>query len=458
MLDKVKRYIQTNNLLTKDRLHIVALSGGADSVCLMRLLLKMGYDIHAAHCNFHLRGEESNRDEAFCKQLCGQYGVHLHLVHFDTKTYADTHKVSIEMAARELRYNYFEQLRVAVNAESIVVAHHRDDSVETVLINLLRGTGIQGLQGIRPRNGHIIRPLLCVSREEIVNFLTVLSQPYITDSSNLVDDVMRNKIRLNLIPLLKDIVPAAVENIARTAQNVQEAAKIIEHTINDSIEQCLTEENGYATFTRKEVLAQPSPEQFLFSILTRYGFSPQQATQIYSNINVPSGRIWYSATHILASDRNTFIIGPKQEDDDEKAYLKIPESGIYIYNRCKTRPDNSTTNKEEIRFSVQIEKKAPDFIPSRDKQHATLDADKVQLPLTIRRVRSGDRFVPFGMKGSKLVSDYLTDRKKNYFQRRSQLVVEDAGGQIVWLVGERTSQKAACSDNTIKIMSLRFLK
>lgn len=458
MLDKVRKYIETNRLLRKDDLHIIALSGGADSVCLLRVLLQMGYRVHAAHCNFHLRGEESDRDERFCRQLCEQFGVQLHLAHFDTKTYAALHKKSIEMAARELRYNYFEQLRTAIDAAAIVVAHHRDDSVETVLLNLLRGTGIQGLQGIKPRNGRIIRPLLCVSRKEITDYLTVISQTYITDSSNLVDDVMRNKVRLNLIPLLKTINPAAIENIARTAQNMQEAVKVIDHSVSESISQCLTIEDGYATFTRQGIMAQPSPEQVLFTILTQYGFSPQQTTQIYNNINVQSGRVWASDTHILASDRDAFIIGPKQEHGKEGPLLKIPEGGTYIYNRYKPVPNAGTDGRHESRIAVSVEEKAADFTPSRDRLHATLDADKVSFPLTIRRVQPGDRFFPYGMRGSKLVSDYLTDRKRNYFQRREQIVVEDASGQIIWLVGERTSQKAACSRSTIKVLSMRFLK
>lgn len=458
MLEKIKRYIETNNLLDKDSLHIVALSGGADSVCLMRVLLKLGYHIHAAHCNFHLRGEESNRDEAFCKELCRQYGLEIHIAHFDTKTYAAIHKKSIEMAARELRYNYFEQLRVAIQAKEIVIAHHRDDSVETVLINLIRGTGIQGMQGIKPRNGHIIRPLLCVNRQEIIDFMTILSQPYITDSSNLVDDVMRNKVRLNLIPLLKSINPAAVENIARTAQNIQEATKITDHAINTCIAQCLTEDDGYVSFDKRDIMSQISPEMVLFAILSKYNFSPQQIMQIYTNINVPSGRIWTSATHILASDREKFIIGPIVETNDNDIYITITENGTYIYNRCKNSATDSTPRNCDNKIIVRTERRTSDFIPSRDRLHATLDADRVKFPLTVRRTRTGDRFFPFGMTGSKLVSDYLTDRKRNYFQRKNQIVVEDANEQIIWLVGERTSQKVACSEYTTNIISLHFAK
>lgn len=445
MLSKVRKYIAEHRLLGKDATHIVALSGGADSVCLLRIMLQLGYTVHGAHCNFHLRGAESDRDENFCKQLCEKLGVPLHLTHFDTKTYSELHKVSIEMAARQLRYTYFEQLRIAIGAESIVVAHHSDDNVETVLMNIIRGTGIHGLEGIKPRNGHIIRPLLCLSRSEITDYLTVLAQPYVTDSSNLVDDVVRNKIRLTLIPMLESINPAAKENINRTARNVAEAVKVIDAAVDASVRECVSHnEGGGISFTTEKILAQPSPEQTLFKILTEYDFTPQQIRQIYENISAPSGRVWLSSTHTIASDRGTFLIEPNSHDNDLPS-ITIPESGVYIYNKVGAR------------ISVETTKRTDDFTPSRETMCATLDADKVRFPLTVRKAMQGDSFCPFGMKGKKLISDYLTDRKRSYFQKKKQLVVEDADGNIIWLIGERTSQKASCTDNTIKILTLRYL-
>lgn len=203
-IQKVREYIQDQHLLTSTKeLYLVALSGGADSVALLLSLRALGYQVEACHCNFHLRGEESNRDEQFCVKLCERLAIPLHRIHFDTRSYATLHKESIELAARNLRYRYFEQLRQDMNAEGICVAHHRDDSVETVLINLVRGTGINGLTGISSRNGNILRPLLCVNKEEILAYLEEKNESYITDSSNLVDDVVRNKIRLRILPLLK---------------------------------------------------------------------------------------------------------------------------------------------------------------------------------------------------------------------------------------------------------------
>ena len=197
----------------KEKKYIVALSGGADSVCLLLKMLDEGRHVEAAHCNFHLRGAESDRDESFVVSLCSRLGVTLHRAHFDTREYASLHKVSIEMAARTLRYDYFEKLRIDIGAEAILVAHHRDDNVETVLMNMVRGTGIRGVAGIRPRNGHILRPLLDMSRSDIEAYLRERGETYVTDSTNLEDEATRNKFRLNVVPLLRTINPRASENI-----------------------------------------------------------------------------------------------------------------------------------------------------------------------------------------------------------------------------------------------------
>lgn len=463
MLKRVREYILQHQLLDKTKLHLVALSGGADSVCLLLVLKELGYEVHAVHCNFMLRGEESTRDEQFCKQLCEEQRVPLHFTHFDTRTYAELHKVSIEMAARELRYAYFEQLRVAINAEDIVVAHHRDDNVETFLMNILRGTGIHGLQAIKPCNEKIIRPLLCIGRIDIETFLTQRNQMYVTDSSNLIDDVIRNKIRLNLIPLMETINPAAKENICRTIANVNEAASIIDwHTENAMCEAVREEILSPFTATKtifidkQKLIHQPSAEHLLFAILSKYGFASSQIKQIYQNINATSGKTWISSTHILATDRQNLLVEPMSDDDVKE--MKMPETGNYIYNvRAKESSEKSMRQEYvKVKLKVSIERKNDDFQPSRQPYCVTLDADKVEFPLYLRRVGEGDRFHPYGLKGTKLVSDYLTDRKCNYFQRRRQLVLTDTKGEIIWLVGERASQCVACSKSTEHILRIEM--
>ena len=431
---RVGAYIEKEGLLPKKELHIVALSGGADSVALLLVLKQLGYDVEAAHCNFRLRGEESDRDEQFVKALCLQNKVPLHLIHFDTKAYAELHQVSIEMAARELRYRYFEQLRQDIGAEDVCVAHHQDDAVETLLMNLIRGTGIHGLTGIRPRNGHIVRPLLCVTRAEIVRFLDSLHQPYVTDSTNLVPDVVRNKIRLEVLPLLQQINPAATENIARTARWMSEAEKVYNDAFNISL---FTSHSSLFTSPISTLLTKPSPECFLFELLTPHGFTSSQVEQVFDALKGPSGRVFQSPTHELLIDRDQLII---EERHEPFAPMRIPESGLY-------RLPDGRQFRAETSDEVAV---------SRDPHCATLDASKVRFPLTLRTVQTGDRFQPYGMKGTRLVSDYLTDRKRTLFEKRRQLVVTDAQGEILWLVGERVAHCYAVTDATRSILRLSF--
>lgn len=433
-------FIDCHHLLFPDKLQLVAVSGGADSVALLLLLRLMNYAVEAVHCNFHLRGEESDRDEQFVRQLCEKNGVKLHLIHFDTKTYAETHQVSLEMAARELRYRYFEQLRQDIGAENVCVAHHRDDAVETLLMNLLRGTGIHGLTGIRPRNGHIVRPMLRVSRQEIEEFLDSIGQPYVTDSTNLFDNVVRNKLRLNVLPLLKDINPKAAENIYKTACRLSEA----ENVFNTAMESGKTrvcslgipnpEHGGIIDITALQ--QEPSPEYLLFELLSPLGFSPDSIEQIVARLDGSTGREFHSETHELVIDRDRLLVQRRQPLLQE---LRIPEPGIYVYSKGKVRVEQ--TDNIEI---------------SRDATVATLDAARVLFPLTVRPVREGDRFQPYGMTGSRLVSDYLTDLKVSLFDKRRQLVVTDASGVIIWLVGRRTDHRFRITDTTSAILRLSF--
>ena len=247
-VNQALRFATAHQLFTPRGKYIIALSGGADSVSLLLVLKHLesefGITLEAAHCNFHLRGDESLRDEQFCQQLCRRLHVPLHLVHFDTHAYADLHHVSIEMAARDLRYAYFEQLRRDIHAHDICVAHHRDDSVETLLLNLVRGTGLRGLRGIQPRNAHIIRPLLSHSRQQIEQYLDALGESYVTDSTNLHNDVKRNKIRLNIIPLLRELNPSASQSIFETSLRVTEALKIFDDAIQHAIADVTTPPSG----------------------------------------------------------------------------------------------------------------------------------------------------------------------------------------------------------------------
>ena len=426
MLNKVKDYIRKHKLLNDNDLYIVALSGGADSVALLLLLDEMGYNIHAAHCNFHLRGEESDRDELFCESLCQQKSIPFHRIHFDTLTYAETHKVSVEMAARELRYHYFEELRSDIGATGVCVAHHQDDSVETVLLNLIRGTGLRGLAGIQCRNGHILRPLLCVSRKEIESYLQTKDQDYVIDSTNLEDDMLRNKVRLRVIPLLQELNPAVTENILRTSENLTEAQGILDSIVSlykNSKSLDLNELNKYG-----------SSEYILFEWLKDYGFN---GVQVKEAMGAETGSIFTSSLgYDLLVDRGRFVVEPTLKSLKP---LCIPEEGTYVLD-------------EETKISV---KKVPVWV-SREERVATLDASKVHFPLTVRRVEKGDKMVPYGMRGHRLLSDIMTDRKMTLFEKRRQIVVVDAKGIIVWLAGIRISDLCQIDDTTTEVVEIHY--
>ena len=426
MWSKVERYINKHNLLTPNELYIVALSGGADSVALLLLLKNAHFNVHAAHCNFHLRGNESDRDETFCVELCKGLGVELHRAHFYTREYAELHKVSIEMAARELRYKWFEQLRQDIGASGICVAHHRDDSVETVLLNLVRGTGLRGLTGIQPRNGNILRPLLCVSRVEIETFLAEKGQKYVTDSTNWEADAQRNVVRLAVLPLLKRLNPAVVENIQRTAENLAEAQQVLNVAIANI--------NSSNILNLSDLENYGSSEYLAFEWLKKYGFNGDQVRQI---LDAETGKIISSATgYDVLKDRGRLIVEPALQPFKS---MRIPEEGTY----------NLDENK---RFSVR---KKPVYV-SKEPHVATLDAAKVSFPLTIRRVEEGDWMQPYGMKGRKLLSDLMTDLKMTVFEKRRQLVVVDNQGVVVWAVGLRVADFVAVTEVTNEVFELTF--
>lgn len=433
MWNKVEAFITKYNLLNHNDLYIVALSGGADSVALLLLLKEQGFRIHAAHCNFHLRGEESDRDEAFCVELCGRLGIELHRVHFDTKTYADLHHVSIEMAARELRYRWFEQLRQDIGAAAVCVAHHQNDSVETILMNIIRGTGLRGLTGIQARNGFVLRPLLCVSRDEIERFLAERGQSYVTDSTNLTEDYMRNKIRLQVLPLLQTLNPAVLNHILQTAENLAAAQATIDVLLKGI--------GGSKSLDLSEYTDYLSREYVTFEWLRNYGFNGSQVHQLLAS---DTGAIFTSPMgYEVLRDRNRLLVEPVLEPMKP---LKIPEEGVYVL------PQMAVSNHPDSKIRV----KRTSVMVSKDSAIATLDSQKVQFPLTVRRVAEGDWMVPFGMKGRKLLSDLMTDQRMTLFEKRRQLVVVDAHDEVIWAVGLRTDQRVAVTSDTAETLELRL--
>ena len=433
---KVERFIQRHGLLTGKRLVLVGLSGGADSVALLGVLVRLGYPCRALHCNFHLRGAESDRDEVFARQFADSLGVPFLKVDFDTRGYAAIHQESIEMAARSLRYRWFEEQRQAFDAEAIAVAHHRDDSVETLLMNLLRGSGIRGLGGIRPRNGQVVRPLLAVSRAEIEEWLQTQGWGYVTDSSNLSDAYTRNFIRLRVLPLLEQLNPAARETIARSAAHLSAAEQLYAYTVEEARKEVFITADSLSI---EALMRYPSPETLLYEWLRPLGFSRIVVGELFESLTGLSGKQFYSATHQVLKDRDRLYIAPLQEPSAWQP-IEIPVATGEL-----TQP---------LHLSFQLMERTSDFQLERASDTAYFDAEKLPGRLTLRLPQTGDWFVPFGMRGRKKLSDFFADQKMNRWEKLRQPLL-CAGESIVWVVGRRADDRFRVGEETKMIFSVK---
>lgn len=436
--EKVKNCIARHELLGREHPVLVALSGGADSVALACVLQDLGYKIEAAHCNFCLRGAESDRDEAFVTDFCQRRKIVLHRRCFSTHAYAHEHHVSIEMAARTLRYDFFEQLLQERELDCVAVAHHREDNTETVLLNLLRGTGIRGLRGIQYRNGKVVRPLLDVSRQEIEDYLAECHQDYVTDSTNLQDEVQRNKIRLNVMPRMREIYPNADESIHQGARRLSDAFRIYEYGMDLLMQQVV---HGNRILL-EELNRTPAPETVLYEILSRMDFNPAQVAAIYEQQGGESGKVYESPTHRLLRDREALVF-EKKAVRPARLEKVLPLEGIMRVT-------------DDVTFLISRSSYSSGGPLPREKNVICMDLDKVEFPLVVRTPQTGDRFMPFGMKGMKLVSDFLTDLKKNVFEKERQLLV-CSGDKIAWVVGERPDDRFRVTEHTRHILRIQLL-
>ncbi len=445
--ERVQASIVHNALFSTSSGILLALSGGPDSVALLRVLLELGYCPAAAHCNFHLRGSESDRDEQFVRNLCGLLGVKLYVAHFNTYDYARSHGISIEMAARELRYHYFDELRCREGFDVVAVAHHRDDSIETLLLNLIRGTGLKGLTGIQPKNGCVVRPMLEVGRADVLAYLRSLQQDYVTDHTNNETVCMRNKIRLQLLPLMKTINPSVCLTLQRMSERMLDVETWCSCTLQEARQRIgapLPEEGLSACFDIAAIMREPAPRYVLFSLLHPYGFVPVQIDEIYMNMNMSrvTGSVFYARKWELLVNRGLILLKERDGIAEPKTYEV--SAGIPIF-----------LNGAKMEIS-ELPLSGLQNIP-RERTIAVLDADKLGSGLFVRRICNGDRFKPFGMKGSKLVSDYLTDCKRSLFQKRSQYVVCTKAGEIAWLVGERIAAPFAVDfQKTKRVLLFRW--
>jgi len=432
---KVEEYIVGNNLLQGGEKVIVGVSGGADSVALLDILHALGLECVVAHCNFHLRGEESNRDAFFVEELCKKYNLKYERIDFDTEAHAEINNISIEMAARELRYDWFEQLRKIHMADKIAVAHHSDDSVETILLNLIRGTGIRGLTGINPINGYIIRPLLCLNRDDIIAYLTERKLSYVDDSTNNEDLYIRNKIRLNIIPLLKEINPSAKDSILNTARHLSQVNNIYRLYI----EQVKSDIFANECIDIAKLIKYAEPEAILFEILSPYGFNSATIRQIFLSLISQSGKVFYSGTHVLLRDRTQYIIKKRET-------LSIDSFTIHQDDEHISYPIHLKIEKIQIDNDFRIEKN-PNILYA--------DLEKITFPLTVRKWEKGDWFVPFGMKGKKKISDYFSDNKFTRFDKEETWLLL-SGNDIAWIIGERSDDRYKITGETITALKIEY--
>ncbi|WP_298651995.1 tRNA lysidine(34) synthetase TilS [uncultured Proteiniphilum sp.] len=436
MIDTVRRFIEKEKLLTPNTTVVVGLSGGIDSMVLLDLLTLLGYQCVAAHCNFHLRGEESDRDAGFVKKWCKSIDIPLTSVDFNTTQYAADRKISIEMAARELRYDWFEIVRRQYGAEAVAVAHHKDDSVETVLLNLIRGTGIKGLTGIMPKNRHVIRPLLCVTRAGIEEYITERDIPYVFDSSNDDDVFLRNSLRLNIIPQLEKLNPSVKEAVCRTSQNLAEAEKIYSASIGEAIKNVFRD----GKIDIRKLRETASPRSLLFEILSPLGFGPSVIEDIYLGMESSSGKVFYSKSYRLIKDRDFFIL-------DRTTGNTAGEELIYIDLKTEeiTEPLHLMIRREKMPVAIE-----------KNRYFLYADSGRLTFPLKLRRWKEGDWFIPFGMKGRKKVSDYFTDRKYSLKAKEDAWILL-SGDEIVWIVGERTDDRFKITAESIDVFIVEVI-
>lgn len=439
MRELVRDYIKKFRLLTTDRPLLVGVSGGADSIALLTVLVRLGYSCIGAHCNFHLRGEESVRDELFVSDYVSSLRIPFCKIDFDTRQYAAVHRLSIEMAARKLRYEWFEKKRQEYEAQAIAVAHHRDDNIETVLMNLIRGTGIRGLAGIRPKNGFIVRPLLSISREEIVAWLSKEKLPYVTDSTNLSEAYTRNFVRLRVLPLLEEINPSVRNAIERTSVNLSD----VETIYLDVIEKAKT-----VVFQEKDrisiplLMQYPAPATILYELLRPYNFTRLVINDIFLALNKESGKIFYSSTYRLIKDRDSLLITPLTQPDCDSNYVLAGETGKLEY---------------PIKLSWEKVVLDKDFHIRKDKNIAYFDCEKLTFPLKLRHWKEGDWFIPFGRKGRKKLSDYFSDHKFSY-RDKEQIWLLCSGENIIWVTGERSDNRFCVEKATREVLVVHFFQ
>ncbi len=450
LLQEFQQYISDNRLfLPKDNL-LLAVSGGIDSVVLCELCKRSGYNFVIAHCNFKLRGAESERDAAFVQQLAQTYNVPVLIKEFETRAYAGEHKLSIQEAARELRYSWFaELLQPATHSPltthhsptSVLTAHHLDDNIETMLMHFFRGTGIHGLRGMLPKQGRIVRPLLFARRQEIKQFAAENDLTWVEDSSNASDKYSRNYFRHQLIPLVQKIYPEAENNLVNNLRRFAEMEQLYEQAV-DQHRKKLLEQKGAEVHIPVLKLQKAEPlYAIVYEIIKVFGFSPAQTEEVIKLLGSESGRYVQSATHRIIKNRRWLIIAPAQSEQAQTLVIDEDENKVVFENG-------------ELAFE-QLTGKNVQLV--NDAAIALIDRAALQFPLLLRKWKKGDYFYPLGMKKKKKLARFFIDQKLSLTDKEKVWVLE-SNKKILWVVGLRIDDRFKLTKATKQVLKIQFTK
>ena len=427
MLQKFKKHITKEFPFLKDTKLLIAISGGVDSVVLFHLLHKLNYDVSLAHCNFKLRGKESDLDEEFIKNLNQISANQIFTIIFDTEKYAKEHKLSTQIAARELRYNWFQKLITEHKFEYVLTAHHADDNLETFLIHLTRGSGLDGFTGIPKVNGNIVRPLLAFSRKEILNYAKDHDIEWREDASNASNKYIRNKIRHQVLPVLKEINPSIFDSFATTIENLQESKQIIEDRIENIASEVLEKEANFIKIDIEKIKELSNSKAYLYQLLKSYHFT--EWNDVYDLLNAQSGKQVFSKTHRLLKDRDVLILSKIDLSNSIEMAFQIEEEITEI------------TNPIHLTFKEVIEKS------TENKQTIYVDKDLLKYPLMLRKWEKGDYIYPLGMQGKKKLSKYFKDEKFSLIDKENTWLLCNAENQIMWIINHRQDRRFVKNKN-----------
>ncbi len=445
MISQFKKYISNNNLLQPNSEVLLAISGGIDSVVMLDLFSKTKIKFAIAHCNFQLRGDESDSDEMFVVYLAKKYNVKIYSSICDASKYSKTNKLSTQEAARELRYNWFNKVYLNNNFSTIAIAHNQNDSIETFFINLFRGAGIKGLKSIPVKRDNIIRPLMFATRIQIEEYVKSNNLEYREDSSNASNHYLRNNIRHNLIPKIKEISPGFAKSAQKSINNLSDVDLLLQSVINQKRDHLFVNDTKNNILVSINELNKLIPNDiWLYYLLKEFGFSRQVTDAICISINKNEqniGSVYCSPNHELLIDRDYVIIRKINVTKE----LRIAQ--ITIDQKAIISP---------IKLLLENHKNTPDFNFSRNKNIAYFNLDKLSFPLTIRPWQVGDKIIPFGMNGSKLVSDILIDNKVNSFEKENTFVLL-SGKKIIWVIGHRASNDFRVTKSTNNIYRCNVL-